>query len=97
MLLEHNEREALKGDCWLPHNEARDHTFFSRAPEREINGVIISLFDATSQINQHEIAVSNVGERNGIEKGHVLATHQQGERRMTRMHATVRASLWCCR
>jgi hypothetical protein len=97
VLLEHNEREALKGDCWLPHNEERDHAFFSRAPEREINGVIISLFDATSQINQHEIAVSNVGERNGIEKGHVLATHQQGERRMIRMHATVRASLWCCR
>jgi hypothetical protein len=79
VLLEHNEREALKGDCWLSHNEERDYAFFSRAPECEINGVIISLFDATSQINQHEIAVLNVGERNGIEKGHVLATRQQGE------------------
>lgn len=76
--LENNQREALKGDRLLPLNEEQDRVFFPRAPDQEINGIIISLFDAISQIGQHQVAVLNVGARNGIEKGHVLAVHQAG-------------------
>lgn len=78
VLLEHNEREALKGDRLLPLDEEQDRAFFPRAPEQDVNGLIISLFDAISQIGQHQVAVLNVGSRNGIEKGHVLAVHQAG-------------------
>jgi hypothetical protein len=78
VLLEQNEREALQGDRLLPQDDEQDHAFFPRAPQQEVDGLIISLFDAISQIGQHQIAVLNVGERNGIEKGHVLAVHQAG-------------------
>jgi hypothetical protein len=77
--LENSEREALKGDRLLLLTDERDRAFFPRAPQREISGLIISLFDAISQIGQHQVAVLNVGERNGIEKGHVLAVHQAGQ------------------
>lgn len=76
--LENSQREALKGDRLLPLNEEQDRVFFPRAPEHAIRGVIISVFDAISQIGQHQVAVLNVGARNGIEKGHVLAVYQAG-------------------
>jgi hypothetical protein len=78
VLLEHSEREALKGDRLLPLDDEQDRAFFPRAPRHEINGIIISLFDAISQIGLHQVAVLNMGSRNGIEKGHVLAVHQTG-------------------
>jgi LysM repeat protein len=76
--LENNQREALKGDRLLPLNEEQDRIFFPRAPQQEINGIIISLFDAISQIGQHQVAVLNVGTRNSVEKGHVLTVYQAG-------------------
>jgi hypothetical protein len=78
VLLERSEREALIGDRLLPLNDEQARAFFPRAPKHEVNGLVISLFDAISQIGQHQVVVLNVGERNGIEKGHVLAVHQAG-------------------
>jgi hypothetical protein len=77
VLLEDSEREALEGEL-LPLADEEGRTFFPRAPEHEVKGVIISLFDAISRIGQHQVAVLSVGTRDGIGKGHVLAVYQAG-------------------
>jgi hypothetical protein len=77
--LTRTEREALLGDRLLPFDERdEDRTFAPRAPSRPVNGQVISLSDAISQIGAYQIAVLNLGHRNGIEKGHVLAVFESG-------------------
>jgi hypothetical protein len=75
----HMEREALVGDRLLPFdNKDQDRAFHPHSPENPIEGTVVSLFDAISQIGQYQVAVVNVGERNDIEKGHVLAIYETG-------------------
>jgi hypothetical protein len=61
VILENNEREALKGDRLLPLDEDEDPAFFPGAPEHETSRVIISLFDSIRQIGQHQIVFLNMG------------------------------------
>ncbi|WP_083838731.1 LysM peptidoglycan-binding domain-containing protein [Ectothiorhodospira sp. PHS-1] len=79
ILLVRSDREALIGDRLL-HQEAEEQNFLfmPAAPPREAEGQIISLFDAISQIARFQVAVINLGEREGIERGHVFATYQSG-------------------
>jgi hypothetical protein len=74
-----SDREALKGDRMMPlDNSDQDFVFTPHAPPANVDGRVISLFDAISQIARFQVAVINLGERNGIEQGHVLATYQSG-------------------
>lgn len=72
-------QEVLNGDRLLP-NEERDldFNFFPRAPEKEINGRIISVFNGLSQIGQYNVVVLNRGDDAGLKPGHVLAIYQKG-------------------
>jgi len=73
------KREALRGDRLLPVNFSdQDTEFVPHAPNSEIHGTIISLFDAITQVGAFQIVVLNLGDRDGIEKGHVLAVSQAG-------------------
>jgi hypothetical protein len=67
VLLEDSEREALEGEL-LPLADDEGRTFFPRAPEHEVKGVIISLFDAISLIDQHQVAVLSVDTRATVSK-----------------------------
>lgn len=71
-------REALRGDRLLPIEEDFDRSFIPHAPDFETRGTIISLFDAISQIGKTQVAVINLGSRDGMEKGHVLTVLQAG-------------------
>lgn len=71
-------REALRGDRLLPIEEDFDRNFIPHAPETDARGSVISLFDAISQIGQNQVAVINLGARDGMEKGHVLSILQAG-------------------
>lgn len=74
-----SSREVLVGDRLLPtDNSSIDQQYFPRLPEKEINGKIISLFDAISSIAKYQIAVINRGSNEGMEVGHLLATYQAG-------------------
>ena len=74
-----SDREALKGDRLLPLDaNDQDFVFTPHTPPRDVDGRVVSLFDAISQIARFQVAVVNLGERNGIEQGHVLATYQTG-------------------
>jgi len=73
-------REIIVGDRLL----ATDHSelnnlFFPKPPEEQVEGQIISLFDAISSIAQYQIAVINLGKRNGVAVGNILSTYTQGE------------------
>ena len=72
-------REILRGDRLLPSEEtAYQHRYLPRAPSNGANGQIISVLDGVSQIGQYQVVVLNLGSRDGIQPGHVLAAHQRG-------------------
>ncbi len=73
------KREALRGDRLLPINfNDQDTEFVPHAPDAKMHGYIISLFDAISQVGTYQVVTLNLGDRDGIEKGHVLAVNQAG-------------------
>lgn len=77
--LTYTEREVLIGDRLLPEDKSKlDNLYFPHLPDKEINGQIISLYDALFGVAQLQIVVINKGELDGIEVGHLLATFTQG-------------------
>ncbi len=74
-------REALVGDRLLavPEDEEVSYNFTPRAPEQEIEGLIISVFDAVSRVGQYQMVVLNRGHLDGIQSGHVLAAYTAGD------------------
>ncbi len=72
-------REVLRGDRLLPAKANPDDYFFvPHAPEADARGEIISVFDAINQIAGYQIAVLNLGKREGVEEGHVFSVNQMG-------------------
>jgi len=73
-------REVLIGDRLLPVNKGKiDNIYYPRAPEHQIQGQIISLFDALFGIAKFQVAVINRGSRDSIEVGHLLETQASGD------------------
>ena len=72
-------REILRGDRVLKVEQADvDADFRPRAPENDIHGHIVYLYNAITQSGTYQIVVASVGEQHGIEKGHVLAINKAG-------------------
>ncbi|MBN1379242.1 MAG: LysM peptidoglycan-binding domain-containing protein [Gammaproteobacteria bacterium] len=79
MLIMRSIRETLNGDRILPADKGRvNYNFIPKPPTTDVEGQIIALIDAVSQTAQRQIVVINLGERQGIEVGTVLAIDQQG-------------------
>jgi hypothetical protein len=73
------KREALEGDRLFAHTDRpEEHSFFPHPPPETVNGSVISLYDAISMIGQLQVAVVNLGTRDGIDKGTVLTSYQRG-------------------
>lgn len=73
-------KEILKGDLLIPTEiEEIDLNFFPRAPDNDVAGRIISVAEGVQKIGQYDIVVLNKGANSGLEPGHVLEVHQQGE------------------
>ena len=74
-------REVRIGDRLLPlEAEVFDANFYPHAPDIEIDGSIISVYDGVSQIGQYAIVAMNRGAADGLEPGHVLSVFQAGRR-----------------
>lgn len=73
--------EVRIGDRLIPDEErAIDSTFFPSAPDNEnIQGVIVALDEGRSRGGKMNIAVINLGEREGIESGDVLSIYKEGK------------------
>jgi hypothetical protein len=80
LILAHAHREALTGDLITPVTEdAYSADFLPHAPRKDIKGTIISVMDAVSRVGRYQTVVLNVGQKQGIEPGHVLAVYQSGD------------------
>ena len=72
--------QLLIGDRLLPNSkeEVSQH-FLPHAPDKEMNGLIISVFGGVSRISQYQIVVLNLGTQDGVETGNVFAIYQSGD------------------
>lgn len=92
-----NRREVLIGDRVLPLDiNPADLQFFPHAPPPSTDGTIISIFDALSGIAQYQVAVVDLGERDCIEPGHVLAVNKDGRDQKDKFHRRMRpdTNIW---
>ncbi len=72
-------REVLRGDRLLKIDTLdADTAFYPRAPSGVIDGKIIYLSNAITQVGSYQIVVSNVGRDQGLEKGHVVSINKLG-------------------
>ena len=79
-VLTFTEREVLIGDRLLPTDKSSLATlYFPKLPDRQLSGQVISLFDALFGIAKYQIAVINIGIRDGIEVGNLLASYTRGK------------------
>lgn len=72
-------REILRGDRILKIEKVDvDSDLRPRSPSNNVRGTIIYLYKAITQSGTYQIVVSNLGEKQGIEKGHVLSINKAG-------------------
>ncbi|TVP89231.1 MAG: LysM peptidoglycan-binding domain-containing protein [Thioalkalivibrio sp.] len=77
-LISVGEREALRGDRLIGFDEDPDLLFDISNPPPGLEGEVILLFDAISQIGTYQAAVINRGEREGVHDGQVFAVWEAG-------------------
>jgi hypothetical protein len=79
-----NRREVGVGDRLAP-VPARDMMNYSpRAPEKAVAGQIVSIYGDGLTAGQNQIVALNKGNRDGLERGHVLALWRDGNRVLDR-------------
>jgi len=73
-------REILRNDRLLPINLTNfERDFFPRPPVTDVSGRIISLLNGISQIGQYQTIAINLGTRDGVQTGNILAIKRAGE------------------
>ncbi|MGQ0658837.1 MAG: LysM peptidoglycan-binding domain-containing protein [Chromatiales bacterium] len=72
-------REVLNGDRLIPQFEGDEFPqFFPHAPKNQILGNIVAVVDGVQEIGRHQVVVLNIGTKDGIDPGTVLAINQSG-------------------
>ena len=71
-------QEINKGDRLTPAAEGSIPSYSPRSPDIDIKGAIISMVGGVSEGGQYSVVVLNLGKREGMEVGHVLATLRSG-------------------
>jgi hypothetical protein len=78
-VLENITEEVQPGDRLLPYAKKElDYTFMPQAPKVNVDGQVISLFNAISMVGQYQVIVLDVGNSEGVRKGDVVALEQHG-------------------
>ncbi len=73
-------REILRDDRVLPiDNTNLQQDFFPRPPKNKVAGRIISLLDGISQLGQYSTVAINLGARDGLKTGNILAVEHPGK------------------
>lgn len=72
-------RETLIGDRLLPMARPESEPqWVPRAPDAPVEGRIINVVDAVARVGQFQTVVLNLGEFDGLQRGHVLAVYRAG-------------------
>lgn len=72
-------RETLNGDRVLPAEDGKiNYNFVPKEPKNNVEGEIIWLVDSLFQTAQRQVVIINLGKRDGMEIGTVLAIDQRG-------------------
>ncbi len=71
--------EIGKGDRFAQATTGFASNYQPRAPSKEINARVISVYGGVQQAGQNAVVTLNKGRRDGLENGHVLALYQKGE------------------
>ena len=81
LLVTDASREILIGDLLLPATFEKDlnQHYLPHSPEKPIKGKIIAVLDGITRIGQFHTVVLNLGTKDNIERGHVLAIYQSGK------------------
>jgi len=75
-----SSREIFRDDRVLPiDNSNLERDFFPRPPKSLVKGHIISLLDGISQLGQYDTVAINLGQRDGLVTGNVLAVNRIGK------------------
>ena len=86
--------EMRVGDRLVPEPPRELLSYVPRAPERQVDGSIVSVYgDAVSVAGQNQIVVINRGTQDGIESGHVLAILKSGAAILDRSQAGERTPI----
>lgn len=82
LYLTQTNREVRAGDRLVPMLDAdnMDMHFLPHSPVNLVKGQIIAVYDGVQRIGQYQVVVMNLGLREGINRGHVLAVYQQGRK-----------------
>lgn len=68
--------EIGTGDRMLHSERPQVFAYVPRAPETAIDGRLIGIFRGVVETGRHHVVTLNVGAREGLEQGHVLALHR---------------------
>ena len=67
-------------DRLLPTEERKvDSVFYPKSPDSDIQGQILHVFSGVRNVSQYDVVVLNLGDRDGISVGDVLAVYGKGE------------------
>lgn len=64
------------GDLMLPSEGPAVFSYAPHAPEHEIDGRLVSIYRGVAETGALNVVALNVGERDGLERGHVLALYR---------------------
>ena len=79
LFLAETTREIRVSDRLRPADQSIPVTHFQpHAPDEDLEGHIISVIDGVTQIGQFNVVAIDLGEREGIEVGHVFRVFQRG-------------------
>lgn len=71
-------QEILPKDKLVEADASMTFEYVPRAPDKQVNGRIISAYGGISDSGRYQTVVINRGKRDGLEPGHVLAVYREG-------------------
>lgn len=71
-------QEINRGDRLTPTADTAVPSYSPRSPDKNVSGTIISVLNGVDTAAQYSIITLNLGKRDGMEVGHVLATLRKG-------------------
>lgn len=71
-------QEITRGDRMAPARESSFPSYIPRAPDKPLDGTIMSVEGGVQEVGQFDIITINRGARDGIEVGYVLASYHRG-------------------